>query len=136
MGGDTLFANQHAALDAMLAAMRKPLEGRMAIHSAKRAYAPEGQYGAKDKGRSMDIRPSREAEATQPCSPGARLVRLGERLDGGGACRCRDRRVMPGRQFRAELKHAAVRGSSQHGEAAPAALASYPCAGACSRHAW
>jgi taurine dioxygenase len=65
VGGDTLFANQHAALDAMPAAMRKPLEGRMAIHSAKRAYAPEGQYGAKDKGRSMDIRPSREAEATQ-----------------------------------------------------------------------
>jgi taurine dioxygenase len=65
VGGDTLFSNQHAALDAMPAAMRKPLEGRMAIHSAKRAYAPEGQYGAKDKGRSMDIRPSREAEATQ-----------------------------------------------------------------------
>jgi taurine dioxygenase len=65
VGGDTLFANQHAALDALPAAMRKPLEGRMAIHSAKRAYAPEGQYGAKDKGRSMDIRPSREAEATQ-----------------------------------------------------------------------
>jgi taurine dioxygenase len=65
VGGDTLFANQHAALDAMPAAMRKPLEGRMAIHSAKRAYAPEGAYGEKDKGRSMDIRPSREAEATQ-----------------------------------------------------------------------
>jgi len=65
VGGDTLFANQHAALDAMPAAMRKPLEGRMAIHSAKRAYAPEGAYGEKDKGRSMDIRPSRDAEATQ-----------------------------------------------------------------------
>jgi taurine dioxygenase len=65
VGGDTLFANQHAALDTMPAAMRKPLEGRMAIHSAKRAYAPEGAYGEKDKGRSMDIRPSREAEATQ-----------------------------------------------------------------------
>ncbi|HEV7692625.1 MAG TPA: TauD/TfdA family dioxygenase [Hyphomonadaceae bacterium] len=65
VGGDTLFANQHAALNAMPAAMRKPLEGRMAIHSAKRAYAPEGQYGQKDKGRSMDIRPSREAEKTQ-----------------------------------------------------------------------
>lgn len=65
VGGDTLFANQHAALDAMPAAMRKPLEGCMAIHSAKRAYAPEGQYGEKDKGRSMDIRPSRDAEKTQ-----------------------------------------------------------------------
>jgi taurine dioxygenase len=66
VGGDTLFANQHAALDAMPAAMRSKLEGRMAIHSAKKAYAPEGSYGEKDKAkRSMDIRPSRDAEATQ-----------------------------------------------------------------------
>ena len=35
-GGDTLFANQHAALDAMPAALRKRIEGRVAIHSAKR----------------------------------------------------------------------------------------------------
>ncbi|MEP7209606.1 MAG: TauD/TfdA family dioxygenase [Alphaproteobacteria bacterium] len=66
MGGDTLFANQHAALDAMPAAMRSKFEGRMAIHSAKKAYAPDGSYGEKDRAkRSMDIRPSREAEATQ-----------------------------------------------------------------------
>jgi taurine dioxygenase len=66
VGGDTLFANQHAALDAMPASLRSRLEGRIAIHSAKRAYAPEGAYGEKDRPkRSMDIRPSREAEATQ-----------------------------------------------------------------------
>jgi taurine dioxygenase len=65
VGGDTLFANQHAALNAMPKAMRAKLEGRMAIHSAKRAYAPDGQYGARDKGRSMDIRPSQDAEKTQ-----------------------------------------------------------------------
>lgn len=66
IGGDTLFANQHAALDAMPSALRKRLEGKMAIHSAKRAYAPEGSYGEKDKAkRSMDIRPSRDAEAIQ-----------------------------------------------------------------------
>jgi taurine dioxygenase len=66
VGGDTLFANQHAALDAMPTMMREKLEGRMAIHSAKKAYAPEGSYGEKDKAkRSMDIRPSRDAEATQ-----------------------------------------------------------------------
>ena len=65
-GGDTLFANQHAALDAMPAEMRAKLEGHMAIHSAKRAYAPEGMYGAGDASdRSMVIRPSRDAEATQ-----------------------------------------------------------------------
>lgn len=65
VGGDTLFANQHATLDAMPAEMRVKLEGRMAIHSAVKAYAPDGQYGARDKGRSMDIRPSADARKTQ-----------------------------------------------------------------------
>jgi taurine dioxygenase len=66
VGGDTLFANQHAALDAMPDALRARVEGRMAIHSAKRAYAPDGFYGEGDKAkRSMDIRPSKTAESTQ-----------------------------------------------------------------------
>lgn len=66
VGGDTLFANQHAALDAMPDALRKRIEGRMAIHSAKRAYAPDGFYGQHDqKGRSMVILPSKDAEKTQ-----------------------------------------------------------------------
>jgi taurine dioxygenase len=66
VGGDTLFANQHLALEALPGALRSRIEGRMAIHSARRAYAPEGFYGEGDKAkRSMDIRPSREAEATQ-----------------------------------------------------------------------
>ena len=66
VGGDTLFANQHLALEAMPQDLRARLEGRMAIHSAKKAYAPEGSYGEGDVARrSMDIRPSREAEATQ-----------------------------------------------------------------------
>jgi taurine dioxygenase len=66
LGGDTLFANQHAALDAMPDALRGRIEGRMAIHSAKRAYAPDGMYGAGDaKDRSMVIRPSKDAEKTQ-----------------------------------------------------------------------
>ena len=46
--------------------LRAKIEGKMAIHSAKRAYAPEGSYGEADRpARSMDIRPSREAEKTQ-----------------------------------------------------------------------
>ena len=66
VGGDTLFANQHAALAAMPDALRARIEGRIAIHSAKRAYAPDGLYGASDKkGRSMVIRPSKDAEHTQ-----------------------------------------------------------------------
>ena len=69
VGGDTLFANQHAALEAMPGPLRARIEGRVAIHSAKRAYAPDGFYGDGDSAaRSMDIRPSKAAEATQ-CHP-------------------------------------------------------------------
>jgi taurine dioxygenase len=65
-GGDTLFANQHLAWDALTPARQADLAGLTAIHSARLAYAPEGTYGARDKDRSMDIRPSAEALATQP----------------------------------------------------------------------
>ena len=66
VGGDTMFANQHTALDTMPDALRKRIEGRVAIHSAKRAYAPDGMYGKSDaKSRSMVILPSKDAEKTQ-----------------------------------------------------------------------
>ena len=67
-GGDTLFANQHAALDAMPAALRQRIEGVRAVHSARLGYAPDGLYGDADahSDRSMTIRPSVTAEATQP----------------------------------------------------------------------
>ncbi len=66
IGGDTLFADQHAALEAMPSAMRARLDGRMAVHSARGGYAPDGMYGAADQqtDRSMDIRPSATARAT------------------------------------------------------------------------
>jgi taurine dioxygenase len=70
VGGDTLFADQHLALDRMPDALRRRIEGRRAIHSAQRAYAPDGFYGDGDGkgagGRSMTIRPSETARATQP----------------------------------------------------------------------
>ena len=67
MGGDTLYANQHGALDAMPADLRARLDGKVAVHSARGGYAPDGTYGADDQAtdRSMDIRPSAEAMATQ-----------------------------------------------------------------------
>lgn len=67
LGGDTWFANQHKALLEMPAALRSRLTGKLAIHSAKGAYAPDGMYGVEDKSsdRSMDILPSDEAKATQ-----------------------------------------------------------------------
>jgi taurine dioxygenase len=66
-GGDTLYADQHAALDAMPADLRSRLEGRMAIHSARGGYAPSGTYGTADQrtDRSMSIRPDESAMATQ-----------------------------------------------------------------------
>ena len=66
-GGDTLFANQYLALEQMPEDLRRRIEGRHAIHSARNAYAPAGMYGEDDKakGRSMDIRPSADAEATE-----------------------------------------------------------------------
>lgn len=66
-GGDTLFANQHRALEEMPRELRERLEGKQAIHSAKLGYGPDGAYGEKDRaaGRSMDIRPSEEALAEQ-----------------------------------------------------------------------
>jgi taurine dioxygenase len=67
IGGDTLFANQHQALEQMPPALRSQLEGKQAIHSAKLPYSPDGAYGDADKaaGRSMDIRPSEAALAEQ-----------------------------------------------------------------------
>lgn len=66
-GGDTLYADQHAALDAMPAGLRDRLVGKLAIHSARAGYAPSGMYGDDDRrgDRSMDIRPSEDALATQ-----------------------------------------------------------------------
>ena len=66
-GGDTLFANQHIALEHMSSTLRNKLEGKLAIHSALVPYSPGGGYGDKDReqGRSMDIRASNEAFTKQ-----------------------------------------------------------------------
>lgn len=65
IGGDTLFANQHMAWGALPEARKAEIGELVAIHSARMPYAPDGTYGARDKGRSMDIRPSEAAFATQ-----------------------------------------------------------------------
>lgn len=66
VGGDTVFANQHAALAAMPEALRARIEGRMAIHSGKIAFLPDGAYGSKDKkDRSIRFRTSKEAANAQ-----------------------------------------------------------------------
>jgi taurine dioxygenase len=65
VGGDTLFANQYAAWEALPAAMQALLKDKQGVHSARRAYSREGMYGERDKGRSMAIRYSDSAMSTQ-----------------------------------------------------------------------
>lgn len=65
VGGDTLFANQHLAWEALTLAQQSRYADLAAIHSARLPYAPDGTYGTRDKGRSMDIRPSEAALAIQ-----------------------------------------------------------------------
>lgn len=65
VGGDTLFANQYAAWDALPAALRSQVAGRLGIHSARRGYSRQGMYGENDRGRSMAIKFSDSALATQ-----------------------------------------------------------------------
>jgi taurine dioxygenase len=65
VGGDTLFADQIVAFAALPEERKEYLRGLTAIHSARGAYAPDGAYGERDKGRSMAIRPDESARATQ-----------------------------------------------------------------------
>ncbi len=65
VGGDTLFANQYAAWEALPAATRERLQDKQGVHSARRGYARDGLYGERDAGRSMAIRYSDDAMATQ-----------------------------------------------------------------------
>lgn len=64
-GGDTFFADQHAAWDAMPDEMRGRMAKLVAVHSAKRAYAKDGRYAEDTYKGSMDIRPSDSALDTQ-----------------------------------------------------------------------
>ena len=56
VGGDTLFADQYAAFDALPSTLKETLSGKMGVHSARGGYARDGLYGERDKGRSMAIR--------------------------------------------------------------------------------
>ena len=65
VGGDTLFANQYDAWDALPADMKALLQDKQGVHSARRGYSRQGRYGEKDAGRSMAIRFDDSALATQ-----------------------------------------------------------------------
>lgn len=63
VGGDTLYNNQHLALERMPEKMRAKFEGQIAVHSAALGYSKQGIHGDEEKeaGRSMDIIVSDEA---------------------------------------------------------------------------
>ena len=65
MGGDTLFANQYDAWDALPAPMKLFLQDKQGVHSARRGYSRQGRYGEKDEGRSMAIKFDDSALSTQ-----------------------------------------------------------------------
>ena len=65
LGGDTLFANQYEAWDALPAAMQTLLQDKQGVHSARRGYSRQGRYGEQDAGRSMAIKFDDSALATQ-----------------------------------------------------------------------
>ncbi len=66
-GGDTLFADQEAAVAAIPGDLRTRIAGKRAIHSAGVAYGPDGIYGTADQEsvRSMDIIISEDANASR-----------------------------------------------------------------------
>ncbi|MEE4192790.1 MAG: TauD/TfdA family dioxygenase [Halieaceae bacterium] len=63
VGGNTLYADQVAAYEALPDALRDRADELVAIHSAELGYAPDGVYGEGDQesGRSMKIIPSEKA---------------------------------------------------------------------------
>ncbi|MGI9623654.1 MAG: TauD/TfdA dioxygenase family protein [Acidimicrobiales bacterium] len=66
VGGDTLFANQHLALERMPVNLRHRVQGLTAIHSARFGYAPDSRYGQEETGqRGMRIVTSPTALETQ-----------------------------------------------------------------------
>ena len=68
VGGDTIWANQMNAFDALSPGMQRMLEGLKVMHSAKRSYGPQGAY-ADDDLKSMRIQASEAAlkEQAHPC---------------------------------------------------------------------
>lgn len=60
-GGDTLFADQHLALQQMSPELRTLLEKKLGVHSAVLGYSRGGTFTKEREDRSMDIESSEEA---------------------------------------------------------------------------
>ena len=64
-GGDTLIANQYAAWEELPDDRKCEIVDLIALHSARRAFSPDGYYANRDKSRSMDIIAAEAAHAVR-----------------------------------------------------------------------
>ena len=62
-GGDTLYADMYSAYDALSDGMKTMLEGRRAVHSARRSYGTGGRFTANPNLTRMTVHPSKEGDA-------------------------------------------------------------------------
>ena len=69
-GGDTLFANQYKAYEALSPGMKRMLDGMTAIHTAAHVYGPSGrattEYGKTLKAMTIHGSPAAEREMEHP----------------------------------------------------------------------
>lgn len=65
-GGDTLFASQTAAYDALSPGLKRTLEGLNAVHSAAREYSAQGHSAQKRKSMSVVEAEGAAGEFTHP----------------------------------------------------------------------
>jgi taurine dioxygenase len=61
VGGDTLWTNMYLAYETLSEGMRRLLDGLKAVHSAARAYGPQGAIVTNEEARGMVIRSGPEA---------------------------------------------------------------------------
>jgi len=68
VGGDTIWANQMLAFDALSPGMQRLLEKQTVMHSAKRSYGPQGTYADDDlKGMRINASEAALKETPHPC---------------------------------------------------------------------
>ncbi len=66
VGGDTVFADMYGAYDALSDGMKALLDGRDALHSAKRSYGANGRFARDPSATRMTVHPSAEGDIEMP----------------------------------------------------------------------